>query len=285
MLSICGINLIFSESYGNFFDWDFNPYETVSILETIGIDNCKKTFEDRAFQNLIKSKQEFDVLIVDLYLSTSLLYLSEYYNVPVLMYASFDVGYSINLLMGNPAPPSYIPNIFFQYPNDMTFLQRLQNSYLMLLMDIIFNFYSLPQHDKIVKDHFPDAPDISKYMYKGSVVLMNSDLSIMDSMPQTPGMVHIGGYHITKPNPLPEDLEKIINNAKHGVILFSLGTNLKSTQIPKKKKLQILDIFSRLKETIIWKWEDDNLPVNLSNVIVKKWLPQSDILGKIKVVS
>lgn len=73
-------------------------------------------------------------------------------------------------------------------------------------------------------------------------------------------------------------MENILNSAKNGVILFSLGTNVRSDKLHKDKRQALLDVFGKLKETVIWKFESDieNLP---KNVFVRKWLPQSDILG------
>ncbi len=35
-----------------------------------------------------------------------------------------------------------------------------------------------------------------------------------------------------------------------------------------------------LKQRVIWKWEADNMSDIPSNVMIRKWLPQQDILGK-----
>lgn len=64
---------------------------------------------------------------------------------------------------------------------------------------------------------------------------------------------------------------------------FSLGSVAKGTTIPEKYKKILIQVFSKLKQRIIWKFEDDlhGLP---QNILVRKWLPQQDILGK-KIVS
>lgn len=69
-----------------------------------------------------------------------------------------------------------------------------------------------------------------------------------------------------------------MDNAKHGVIYFSMGSNLQSKNIPEILKRELLLIFSKLKQTVIWKFEEDlpNLP---KNVHLLKWVPQQSILG------
>lgn len=69
-----------------------------------------------------------------------------------------------------------------------------------------------------------------------------------------------------------------MNTSKHGVILFALGSNVQWKTISDEIKSFFTEAFSKLPHTVIWKSEVpiQNLP---KNVIVKSWLPQTDILG------
>lgn len=58
-----------------------------------------------------------------------------------------------------------------------------------------------------------------------------------------------------------------------------MGSHLKSVQLPPEKRNAILKAFSRLKQDVLWKFEDDTLPDLPKNVKISKWLPQSDILA------
>ncbi|XP_045479526.1 UDP-glycosyltransferase UGT5-like isoform X3 [Harmonia axyridis] len=265
--------------FANYFDFDLNPYQILYIFEQLGIENSRTTFEDRAFKKLLNSQQKFDLLIVDTLYSASLLYLSEYYNIPVILYTSLDSGYATNPYVGNPAPPSYVPHVMKYYSSEMSFFQRLDNALISLVGELLLNLYALPGHDEVVKSFFPEAPDINEYSHKASVLLMNSDVAITEATPKTPGMVYIGGFHIKENKPLPEDIKHIMDNAKDGVILFSLGSNIKSSQMPRSRVQEILQVFSKLKQVVIWKWEEEDLPGKPTNVVVKKWLPQNEILA------
>jgi glucuronosyltransferase len=81
-----------------------------------------------------------------------------------------------------------------------------------------------------------------------------------------------------------QDLQKLLDNAKNGVIVFSLGTNVRSDKLDKNIQKALLEAFSKISETVIWKFESEleNLP---KNVIVRKWLPQNDILGLLNLLS
>ena len=46
-----------------------------------------------------------------------------------------------------------------------------------------------------------------------------------------------------------------------------------------EKRDAILRSFSKLKQKVLWKWEDEVLPGKPDNVKIGKWLPQNDILA------
>lgn len=78
--------------------------------------------------------------------------------------------------------------------------------------------------------------------------------------------------------PLPEDIKSFIESAEHGVVYFSLGGNLKPSKMSAEKKHAIHVALSKLKQKVIWKW-DTPLKVDEKKIMVRKWLPQDDILA------
>lgn len=69
-----------------------------------------------------------------------------------------------------------------------------------------------------------------------------------------------------------------MQSSKHGVILFSLGTNVLWNNLKSDIDKTFIEAFSKIPQTILWKCDRkfENLP---KNVIVREWLPQSDLLG------
>lgn len=57
---------------------------------------------------------------------------------------------------------------------------------------------------------------------------------------------------------------------------------LRSAELPKPRRDAILKAFGRIKQRVIWKYEEDDdiLDKLPPNVRVQKWLPQNDILGE-----
>lgn len=71
-----------------------------------------------------------------------------------------------------------------------------------------------------------------------------------------------------------------LNKSKHGVIYFSLGTNVKSNRVSPSMKTAILEAFKELPYDILWKYDID-LPEASKNVKIVRWAPQQDVLSKI----
>lgn len=115
------------------------------------------------------------------------------------------------------------------------------------------------------------------------MIFVNSHRSTSKPRPQMPGIIQVGGAHIKPPKPLPSDLQQYIDDSEHGVIFFSLGSFLQSSEMPEEKIEILLKAFSKLKQRVIWKFEDESYKVPL-NVLVKNWLPQSDILAHPNII-
>lgn len=64
-----------------------------------------------------------------------------------------------------------------------------------------------------------------------------------------------------------------------GVVFVSLGSMVRGSQMLPHFRTLFVQVFRRLQQRVIWKFEKEvvDLP---ENVIVRRWLPQQDILGK-----
>lgn len=54
---------------------------------------------------------------------------------------------------------------------------------------------------------------------------------------------------------------------------------MRSADMPPEKLKVFLNVFSSMKQRIMWKFEDDRLTNLPDNVMVRKWFPQNDILA------
>ncbi|XP_045474738.1 UDP-glycosyltransferase UGT5-like isoform X1 [Harmonia axyridis] len=264
----------------NMFEFEPSPYVRPFFFHFMSTEFIEDVFNHTTFKEFMKTGEKFDAVIVEEFQAEAIKYVAHHFNAPLIVYSAQDANDWTNAFQGNPDTPSYHPNFFLNdLQNHMSFLQRVENSFFYLYGKIMTHLINFPAHNRLVHKYFPNAPDLADIAYNVSLVLLNSDPSVHEPIPKVPSMKDIGGFHIRKPKPLPQDLQTILDNAKHGVVYFSLGSNVKSKDMPKETRDFILRKFSKLKETIIWKFEDPDLPGKPDNVIIRSWLPQNDIFA------
>jgi UDP:flavonoid glycosyltransferase YjiC (YdhE family) len=163
----------------------------------------------------------------------------------------------------------------------MSFIERVANIGMSLFETTYMNFLYWPSQTEIYEKAFPNPkPSLTDAMKNVNLVLLNTHFTLNYPRPYVPNMVEVGGLHINRvPNPLPKDIKDFLDNAKEGVIYFSMGSNIQSTNLPTEKRDALLKTFSKLKQKVMWKWESDNLPGKPDNVFIKSWYPQDDILA------
>ncbi|CAH0389264.1 unnamed protein product [Bemisia tabaci] len=58
-----------------------------------------------------------------------------------------------------------------------------------------------------------------------------------------------------------------------------MGSLAITANLPSGILSAITEVFSKLPQRILWKWEDDSLKIPHSNIKISKWFPQQDILA------
>ena len=112
-----------------------------------------------------------------------------------------------------------------------------------------------------------------------SLVLINHHFSTSTIRPFVANMIEIGGIHVDELKELPKNVETFLDNAKDGVIYFSMGSIIKGVDWPVEKREAFIKAFGKLKQKVLWKYENETLPGNPGNIMIGSWLPQRDILA------
>ena len=130
---------------------------------------------------------------------------------------------------------------------------------------------------------FKDMPYAGDLESMSAFMMVNSNPTLDGPDPLPPNVIEIGGLQIKDPKPLPQDLESFVNSSKKGTVLFSLGTNVKSSELGLEKQQMIVEAFRQIPEyNFLWKFETQ-FPLELPiNVKIKKFMPQNDILAHSK---
>ena len=140
----------------------------------------------------------------------------------------------------------------------------------------------LPHQNSVMKVAFndPNLPDARSLLQKMILALCNTHFSVEKLEPLPPNIIPVGGLQIQEPKTLDKDLLQFVETAKRGVVLFSLGTNMKSEFMDESRKKAFVEAFRQLPNyNFIWKYESDlGIPLP-PNVKTLGWVRQNDILA------
>ncbi|KAH8343820.1 hypothetical protein KR059_011115 [Drosophila kikkawai] len=239
------------------------------------------TMEDDGVKKLINSGETFDLVLAEMIQMEPLYAFAQHFNATLAGFSSFGTDNRIDAAVGNISPMSYNPLVTSPRTNQMTFTERLSNAYENLVEEFHRHWVHLPTMEKVFKKYFPNSKKtMTEVMDSFSFVLLGQHFSLSHPRPYLPNMIEVGGLHIShKPKPLPEDIKQFIEGSPEGVIYFSMGSNVKSKDLPQETRDTLLKTFAKLKQRVLWKFEDDEMQGKPANVLIKKWYPQPDILA------
>lgn len=256
----------------------------VDFLYSLGLETTEHAFKRENVRHFLRNdKSRFDLILAEQFYQESFLMLAHKYRAPVVTVGTFGFAQYMGPLMGMMNMWSHVPHEFLPFTDRMSFWQRLYNSATSAYELLLRSFYYMPRQEAMALEHFDHLkgplPKVADLERQVSVMLLNSYAPLTSTRAKVPGLIQVGGLHIKEPKPLPTDLQKFLDEAHEGAVYFSLGTNLRSADMPKDKLSAILAVFRSMKQRIVWKYEDESIQNLPSNVMIKSWLPQSDILA------
>ncbi|XP_063221119.1 UDP-glycosyltransferase UGT5-like isoform X2 [Bacillus rossius redtenbacheri] len=266
-----------------------NAFFSVVISHFIGPTFAEQAFQHSSIQDLIATTNEkFDLVILADFFVDAFAGFAHKFDAP-LIYMSPITGFPwTNDLIGNPSPDSYVPSIFSQYSDHMSFRERLFNTVINTFGRLFHQLYYLPKQNSMMRQYFkvvPDLPHVSEIIIQRTALVFTYAMpGVSYPQPLLPNLIQIGGIHVKPVKPLPKDLKKYMDDASEGVIYFSMGSNLRSAEFSEEQRDAFIKTFSKLKQKILWKFEEDQLPGQPQNLKISKWFPQNDILAHPNVV-
>lgn len=250
-----------------------DSFQTGFFTEMIGDD----VLSTPLVQQLIKQGKQYDVIVANAVIGDLAVALS-----PLL--ANYTMVMSAGPLppwipSPSPKPPAAVPTYLLAWESEMNFPRRIVNSAIHVGFKLLMKFDIWPTTDRVVKKYAPEVPPVEDSWSSVVLYLENSDPILVPSRPSVPNVVTYVAPHCRAAEALQEKFVKIFEKAgDDGVIIFSMGTLLKANLMLPETRNAFLNAFARLKQVVIWKFEDDSFKIP-SNVIVTKWIPQNDLLG------
>ncbi|XP_020812796.1 UDP-glucuronosyltransferase 2B15-like [Drosophila serrata] len=256
-------------------------WQQLNAINYIVSNFTETLLQDEGVKQLLNSGETFDLVLAEMIQVEPLYALAQHFNATLAGFSSGGTDWRIDQVIGNISPMSYNPLLTSPRTNRMTFTERLSNVYEHMMEGFHRHWVHLPNMEKVFKKHFPNSKKtMAEVMDSFSFVLLGQHFSLSHPRPYLPNMIEVGGLHIShKPKPLPEDIKQFIEGSPDGVIYFSMGSNIKSKDLPQEIRDTLLKTFAKLKQRVMWKFEDDEMPGKPPNVLIKKWFPQTDILA------
>ncbi|XP_045779566.1 uncharacterized protein LOC123877105 [Maniola jurtina] len=265
----------------------FDINEVTGFLPLI-LEINQKAIEHPNVQKLIADKsQEFDLVISEFLFSNINAGFSGLYNCPLIWFSPSIPNWMVLELIDEATNPAYSVGVASTSIPPLTFIERVAELGSLVFRKLVQILWSSRLDNDIYEKNFvpfirqrrSTVPTFESLAYNGSLVLSNYHHSMGITLRAPPNFISIGGFHIDQNvKPLPKDLQKIMDEAKQGVIYFSLGSNMKSKHFPSEIKRDLLKMFGKLKQTVLWKFEED-LPNRPNNVHIVQWAPQQSILA------
>uniref|UniRef100_A0A8C5Q023 UDP-glucuronosyltransferase n=1 Tax=Leptobrachium leishanense TaxID=445787 RepID=A0A8C5Q023_9ANUR len=177
----------------------------------------------------------------------------------------------------SPTPPSYVPRIFTQYTDHMSFSQRIKNFIVRVTDYFLCRIFYRP-FAQLASDFLKRDISAVQLFSRASIRLMRYDFVFEYPRPVMPNMVFIGGINCVNRKPLTEEYEKLVNSSgEHGFVVFSLGSMV--SELPMEKAMVIAKALGSVPQKVLWRYTG-KAPSNLAeNTHLVKWLPQNDLLA------
>ncbi|KRG01688.1 UDP-glycosyltransferase UGT5 isoform X2 [Drosophila mojavensis] len=239
--------------------------------------------EDDKVQQLLQGDETFDLVLLETVQTEALFGLAQHFKALTMGISSYGTDRHIDELMGNISPLSFNPMLLSSRTERMSYEQRLWNVWDASLSWVHKRLVHLPSQERLYAKYFPKASrTLEQVLDSFSLMLLGQHFTLSYPRPYLPNMIEVGGLHLQhsrEPQPLPDDLAKFVAEAEHGVIYFSMGSNIKSADLPVERRDVLLQAFGKLKLRVLWKFEGEVLTNQPANVLISKWFPQPDILA------
>ncbi|KAI5746275.1 hypothetical protein M8J77_001805 [Diaphorina citri] len=238
------------------------------------------------FNNLIRSgRGSFDIVLAEpLFGQEATVYLGHALGVPLINLGASAAHADILDVMGSPNIVSHMPEFYSSLTDRMNFIERAIN-FIYAIHRYYLRLWTYWEVDHMIAAQFGAnvLPSVESLLRNISLSFVCTDVGLEYPRAQSGNIVPIGGIHIERNGnlSLPEDIQKTLDSASQGFILYSLGSIMKSETAPDTLARTLVETFSKFENyKIIWIWNGQQVTELPSHVVqIKQWVPQIPILA------
>ncbi|XP_042875317.1 UDP-glycosyltransferase UGT5-like [Penaeus japonicus] len=241
---------------------------------------AKTAYSTQWFSDLWHRRQDFDLIIIDGAFNDLCLPFLDRTTAPLVYVDTPGLVVPHHATLGqihNPATVSYLVT-----PLSISSVWgRLLNVFFYVTGFPVWSFVVIRPTENEVRKIHPQVQSFSELEKdRLSLILTNSHHALDGPVPLLPNVVEIACCHCQPPRELPRDIGDFIADTDDtGIVYISLGSHVKSSNIPRETLNSILRALEKLPYKVLWKFDEGEKEQFPENVMTQKWFPQQDILG------
>ncbi|KAG5317482.1 UD110 glucuronosyltransferase, partial [Pseudoatta argentina] len=293
-----GLMKAIEESEENYDPVEWKQYSALYMMYSAyqwGIHACDtvvKTKEAKKLLEMIKTV-EFDIILQNITLteclygfcfhchSVGIVFQIAKGKPPIVGYIPYSPAPWLKDLIGGPSYTTVRPYAYLSIAKPIGLWQRTWSTVYFTVDNFIRHYYYLPIMQRFAEKYVGHTIRQLYEIEKNDIdiVLLNSHPAFEYGIPLSPNILEIVGLNAQDLTIISQHMRAFLDGAKNGVIVISLGTNVKWKFIGLDKIKFILLALSKLKQRVLWKL-DIEVPFKISdNLMIVKWMPQSEVLS------
>ncbi|SPP79042.1 UDP-glucuronosyltransferase 1-3 [Drosophila guanche] len=260
------------------------PYKipTYFMLHSWGMRFCQSALNSPLIADLLSSPLRYDLIILEHFANDCMTAVAHLLNAPVVALSTCAIMPWHYQRMGTPHINAIMPMNFLTYSDEMGLIDRLNNFIHFHTVNTLYEWITQPATDALISQRFGfGLPSVNEIVKNTSLMLINQHYALTGISPYAPNVVEVGGLQIGPQKPLPEHLEKLMEDSLSGVIYISWGSMVDPTTLPIEKRRALFKSIAHMKDyTFLIRWKSDK-PLaqdKPSNLFTFDWLPQRDLL-------
>ncbi|NWX58851.1 UD11 glucuronosyltransferase, partial [Promerops cafer] len=177
---------------GSFLERFLKVYRGMKRITDLEVSSCRHLLQNKELIRYLE-ESKFDAVLTDPFLPCGAV-LAEHLSLPAVHFLrGIPCGLDFDATQC-PRPPSYVPRVFTDLTDHMTFLQRVKN----LLFDIPNVFlcdFAFQPYSKLASEFLQREVTVLDLLRKGSVWLLRLDFVLDYPRPLMPNIIPIGGVN------------------------------------------------------------------------------------------